>query len=297
MSDGQVQTTAGGQTSGLKKIGIWSMELRFGSPSSATEAVAVLEQLGYDAVWIPGGVGGDVMGDVARLLDASEHITIGTGILNIYKHAPADIGAWWRGRSEADRARLMLGLGVSHAPLIGDAYGKPLAAMSNYLDGLDKAQIPLARRCLAALGPKMLELSRDRTAGSHPYLVGPAHTAMARKILGPRALLMPEQAVILETDPAKAREMARTALEHYLHLPNYLNNWRRTGFSEEDVTKATDRLVDGLFAWGTLEQITARVREHLVAGADQVCLQVIQPKSAAMKPPLEAWRSLAAALR
>jgi probable F420-dependent oxidoreductase len=296
MSDSHVRT-AGGQTSGLSKIGIWSLELRFGSPSLAGEAVAELEQLGFDAVWIPGGVGGDLTSDVARLLDATRHITIATGVLNIYKHAPADIGAWWHSRSEADRARLMLGVGVSHAPLIGAAYGKPLAAMSSYLDGLDKAEIPSARRCLAALGPKMLKLARDRTAGSHPYLVGPVHTAMARKILGPHSLLMPEQAVILETDPAKARQMARTALEHYLHLPNYLNNWRRTGFSDEDVTQATDRLVDGLFAWGTLERIAARVREHLAAGADQVCLQVIQPKSAAMNPPLEAWRSLAAALR
>ena len=236
MSDGNIRTNAGGQTSGLAKVGIWSLELRFGNPSQAGEAVAELEQLGFDAVWIPGGIGGDLLSDVARLLDASRRVTIGTGVLNIYKHAPADIGKWWHGRSAADRARLMLGLGVSHAPLIGAAYGKPLAAMSSYLDELDKAGIPAARRCLAALGPKMLALSRDRTAGSHPYLVGPAHTAMARKILGPHALLVPEQAVILETDPARAREMARTALELYLHLPNYLNNWRRTGFSEEDVT-------------------------------------------------------------
>jgi probable F420-dependent oxidoreductase len=282
------------QTTG--KVGIWSMELRFGDPSLAGEAIAELEELGFGAVWIPGGLGGDVLKDVGRLLDATKHVTIATGILNIYKHEPAEVGAWWRSRSKTDHARVMLGLGVSHGPLIGEAYHSPLSTMAKFLDELDAAGVPPARRCLAALGPKMLELARRRTAGSHPYLVNPEHTALARGILGPQALLAPEQGVILETDPSKAREMARAALVHYLHLPNYLNNWRRLGFSEEDVTKATDRLVDGLFAWGTLEQIAARVREHIAAGADQVCLQVIHAQAATMQPPREAWRALASTL-
>ena len=145
-------------------------------------------------------------------------------------------------------------------------------------------------------GPRMLELARQRTAGSHPYLVTPEHNAAARQVLGPEALLAPEQGVILETDPVKARAMARGALTHYLHLPNYLNNWRRLGFSEEDVTKATDRLVDGLFAWGTHEQVCARIREHLDAGADQVCVQVIHANAAKMQAPRDAWRTLASML-
>jgi probable F420-dependent oxidoreductase len=296
MSHPHTQIVGAAQTRGVGKVGLWSMELRFGEPSLAIDAVAELEELGFAAVWIPGGVGGDVMTDVARLLDATKHMMIGTGILNIYKHEPADVGAWWHSRSDSDRARLMLGLGVSHGPLIGEDYRKPLGAMERYLDGLDAAAVPPARRCLAALGPRMLELARRRTAGSHPYLVTPQHTSMARRILGPQGFLAPEQGVIIESDPGKARQMAREALVHYLHLPNYLNNWRRLGFSEEDVTKATDRLVDGLFAWGTPEQIAARVREHLAAGADQVCLQVVHAKTSTMQAPREAWRALASVL-
>jgi probable F420-dependent oxidoreductase len=269
------------------------MELRFGDPSLTSEVLAELEELGFDAVWIPGGVGGDFMNDVMRLLAATKHMMIGTGILNIYKHEPAEVGTWWHGLADSHRERLMLGLGVSHAPLIGEDYSHPLATMSRYLDGLDAVKVPADRRCLAALGPKMLELARQRTAGAHPYLITPQHTATAREILGAEALLAPEQGVILETDPGKARALARKALTHYLHLPNYLNNWRRLGFSEEDVTQATDRLVDGLFAWGTHEQVAARIQEHLDAGADQVCVQVIHENTAAMRPPREAWRALA----
>jgi probable F420-dependent oxidoreductase len=278
------------------KIAVWSMELRFGEHSQTREALAELEQLGFGAVWIPGGVGGDFMSDVTRLLGATQRMMIGTGILNIYKHEPADVGTWWHGLSSAHRERLMLGIGVSHGPLIGKDYGQPLATMSHYLDGLDAAKIPAEKRCIAALGPKMLELARQRTAGSHPYLVTAEHTARAREILGGDALLVPEQGVILETDPDKARSLARVALKHYLHLPNYLNNWRRLGFSEEDVTHATDRLVDGLFAWGTPEKVSTRIRDHLQAGADQVCIQVIHENTATMRPPREAWRALASML-
>lgn len=296
MSDPHSRTAAGAKPRHVGKIGIWSLELRFGEPAATIAAVSELEELGFAAVWIPGGVGGDVMGDVARLLDATQALTIGTGILNIYKHEPAEVGAWWHRRSQADRQRLMLGLGVSHGPLIGEQYRRPMGAMESYLDGLDAAAVPRESRCLAALGPRMLELARRRTAGAHPYLVTPEHTAKAREILGPGALLAPEQGVILETDPSTARQMARGALGHYLHLPNYLNNWRRLGFSEEDVTQVTDRLVDGLFAWGTPEQIAARVREHLSAGADQVCVQVVHSQASTMQAPREEWRSLASVL-
>jgi probable F420-dependent oxidoreductase len=278
------------------RVGIWSIELRFGERSLAEEGISELEELGFGAVWIPGGLGGELMSDVTRLLAATKRITIGTGVLNIYKHDPTDVGTWWHGLDDKDRARLMLGLGVSHAPLIGESYRSPLATMNQYLDRLDAAGIPPAKRCLAALGPRMLELARQRTAGAHPYLVTPEHTAMARRILGTQALLAPEQGVILETDPDKARVIARTALTHYLHLPNYQNSWRRLGFSDEDITQATDRLVDGLFAWGTPEMIAARVQEHLTAGADQVCVQLIHENVAKMQPPRDAWRALASML-
>jgi probable F420-dependent oxidoreductase len=281
---------------GLGRIGIWSLELRFGDGAQAAEVAAELDELGYGAVWIPGGIGGDVLGDVGRLLAATRRTVIATGILNIWKHEPTDVGAWWRGRTAADHARIMLGLGVSHGPLIGEAYAKPLEVMSRYLDELDAAGLPAERRCLAALGPKMLQLSAARSAGAHPYLVPPEHSAMARERMGPAALLAPEQGVILETDPGRARELARQALTTYLQLPNYRNSWGRLGFTEAEIDGQTDRFLDALFAWGTPDKIAARVREHLDAGADHVCLQVIHPGMATMTPPREAWRELAQAL-
>ena len=145
---------------GLGRIGIWSLELRFGDPGQAQEAAAELDELGYGALWFPGGVGGDVFGDFERLLRATRRVTIATGIINIWKHEPAAVGGWWAGLAAADKARSLLGLGVSHGPLIGEAWGKPLEVMGRYLDGLDAAGVPAERRCLAALGPKMLDLSR-----------------------------------------------------------------------------------------------------------------------------------------
>lgn len=288
--------TASDPTHGLGRIGIWSMELRFGDAGQAREGVAELDELGYGAVWTPGGLGGDMLGDMGRLLDAAPRIAVAAGILNIWKHETAEVGAWWKSRSAAEQGRLMLGLGVSHGPTIGEAYKKPLSVMNAYLDGLDAEGVPAARRCLAALGPKMLDLSRDRSAGAHPYLITPEHTAEARERLGPGALLAPEQGVVLERDPGKARELARQALSTYLRLPNYRNNWLRLGFSEDEIEGSSDRLIDALFAWGDVEAIVRRVREHQAAGADHVCLQVIHPGGRAMGLPRAEWRELAAAL-
>lgn len=288
--------TASDTTHGLGPIGVWSMELRFGDAGQAREAVAELDELGYGAVWMPGGLGGDMLGDMGRLLEAAPRIAVASGILNIWKHETAEVGAWWKSRSAADHARLMVGLGVSHGPTIGDAYKKPLAVMNAYLDGLDAAGVPTARRCLAALGPKMLDLSRERSAGAHPYLITPEHTAEARERLGAGVLLAPEQGVVLERDPAKARDLARQALSTYLRLPNYRNNWLRLGFTEDEIMSSSDRLIDALFAWGDVDAIVKRVREHQAAGADHVCLQVVHEGSRAMGFPRAAWRELAAAL-
>lgn len=281
----------------LGRIGIWSMELRFGDGGEAVEAAAELDELGFGAIWIPGGIGGDVLGDVDRLLSATRKAVICTGILNIWKHQPQDVYAWWRKQPDDRQARTLLGLGVSHGPLIGDTYGKPIARMRNYLTQLSGQGLPSSALCLAALGPKMLELARDHTAGAHPYLVPPEHSALARKILGPDALLAPEQGVVLEGDPARMRGLCRQALEQYRRLPNYVNNWRRLGFTDEDVTTASDRLLDALFASGEPERIAQRVSAHMAAGADHVCLQVItgtpRPDVSAARP---AWRKLAAAL-
>ncbi len=280
----------------IGRIGIWSMELRFGDQGEAADAAAELDELGYGAIWFPGGVGGDVTGDFSRLLNATKRTTLATGIINIWKHEPAEIADWWNGLSADHQARALLGLGISHGPLIGESWGKPIAVTRDYVERLTAAGVPADNQCLAALGPKMVELSRDLTAGAHPYLVSPEHSAQAREILGPGKLLAPEQGVILETDPALARELAIGALTHYRELPNYRNNWLRLGFTEDEINSVSDRLIDSLFAWGSVERIVARVNEHLDAGADHVCMQVIAPQGMPIAKQREAWRTLAEAL-
>jgi probable F420-dependent oxidoreductase len=281
----------------LGRIGVWSLELRFGDPGQAVDAAAELDELGFGALWIPGGVGGDVLGDVSRLQSATRNTVIATGILNIWKHDAREVGAWWSALPAHRKERMLLGLGVSHGPLIGETYRKPLTVMAAYLTQLSAQGLPATNLCLAALGPKMLELSRDRTAGAHPYLVTPEHSAMARELLGPDALLAPEQGVVLETDPGRARQLARQAMARYVLLPNYVNSWRRLGFTADEISSVSDRLIDALFAWGGMDRIADRVNAHLAAGADHVCLQVISgagaPDVGVIRP---AWRELAAAL-
>jgi probable F420-dependent oxidoreductase len=281
----------------LGPIGIWSLELRFGDASRSADAAAELDELGFGALWIPGGVGGDVLGSVDKLFGATRNAVIAIGIINIWKHDAREVGEWWRARHTDYQERVLLGLGVSHGPLIGDAYRKPLAAMREYLADLSAEELPAMNMCIAALRPAMLSLARERTAGAHPYLVTPDHTVLAREVLGPDALLAPEQGVLLETDPRQARETARRALKHYRHLPNYVASWQRLGFTDEDITNLSNRLIDGLFAWGSVDAIAERVKQHLAAGADHVCLQVI---SDSPRPDVEAmrstWRELAALL-
>jgi probable F420-dependent oxidoreductase len=267
--------------------GIWSSELRYGDRAEIVEAAAELESWGYTAVWLP-DVGGELFDALDRVMAATSTLTVATGILNIFRQTTEATNGWWSALAPADRDRTMLGLGVSHGPFIGDAWVRPLSAMAAFLDALD---VPAERRCLAALGPKMLQLARERTAGSHPYLVTPEHTAIAREALGPDALVAPEQGVVLETDPDAARAVARAALGIYTGLPNYVNNWKRLGFTEDDVTPLSDRLVDALVAWGDADTIAARVAEHRAAGADHVCLQVLQAPGSPL--PRTTWKALA----
>jgi probable F420-dependent oxidoreductase len=276
----------------LGRIGVWSLDLRFGDRGAASEAAAELDELGYGAIWVPGGIGGDIQGDVDHLLAATRRTTIATGIINVWKHTPAEIAGWWKGLPADRQARVMMGLGISHSPLIGESYKKPLGVMREYLEAMQAEGVPAEAMCVAALRPRMLELARDLTAGSHPYLVGTGHSALARAILGPGKLLAPEQGVILETDRAKVREVANEALTHYRNLPNYVASWKYQGYSDEDIAQVSDRLIDGIFAWGTVDQVAARVREHLDAGADHVCMQVLGVQGL----PRQAWRDLAAAL-
>ena len=272
----------------LTGVGIWSGELRHGDPGEIVEAAAELESLGYSALWIP-DLGGDLLGAFDVLLGATSTATVASGILNVWRQTPADVNAWWAGLPETSRSRMLIGLGISHGPLIGEDWGKPLPTMRAFIDALD---VPAESLCIAALGPKMLQLSGTRTAGTHPYLVTPEHTAIAREALGEGALVAPEQGVVLETDPEKAREIARQGVGFYTGLPNYVNNWKRLGFTDDDVATLSDRLIDALFAWGDADAINARIDEHRKAGADHVCLQVLRaPGGTPM--PRDVWRALA----
>lgn len=283
----------------LSGTGIWSSHLRYGDAGQAAEAAAELEELGYTALWIP-DVGGPVLDSVENLLTATKTVTIATGILNLWMHEPADVAAAHARLSAAHGRRFLLGIGVSHAPLIDSkspgTYRKPLAATAAFLDGLDTAEQPVAAedRVLAALGPKMLRLAADRSRGAHPYLVTPEHTATARERLGDGPLLLPEQTAVLNDDADAAREIGREWVRGYLAMPNYANNLLRSGFTEDDVATVTDRLVDAIVVCGNEEAILARVNDHKAAGADHVCVQVLDADLTAL--PMQQWRRLAPVL-
>jgi probable F420-dependent oxidoreductase len=275
----------------MGRVGVWSHEMRFGERDLVDEAAIELEALGYGALWIPGGIDNGVLDDVDRLLSRTSRLAIGTGIINIWKQSASDVANWWKAQSPERQARVWLGVGVSHAPLIGKDWDKPIARMRGWLEDASAAGLPADALCLAALGPQMLAMARERAGGAHPYLVTPEHTAAARALLGPGKQLAPELGVVLECDPDKARSEARKALQRYTLLPNYVNNWKRLGFAEDEISAMSDRLVDALFAWGEPDQIAARVQAHSDAGADHVCLQVIT--SDGLDGARAAWRSLA----
>lgn len=289
----------------LGAIGIWTAQFDYQPAAKAREAAAELEQLGFGAIWFPESVGRESLTNAALLLGATSRIVIATGIANIYARDPVTMAAGQKTLAEAYPGRFLLGLGVSHIPLVeqvrGHRYGKPVASMRAYLDGMDRAPyraVPPSVspiRVLAALGPKMLRLAAERAGGAHPYFVPPEHTARAREILGSDRLLAVEQAVVLETDSTKAREIARAHASRYLALPNYANNLRRLGFGDEDlVGGGSKRLVDAIVAWGDMTAVIERVRAHQSAGANHVCIQVLPPDPQAL--PIQEWREVASAL-
>ncbi|GCB49051.1 LLM class F420-dependent oxidoreductase [Streptomyces sp. NL15-2K] len=277
------------------RYGIWSVGLRSEDPArqgELAEAAAELEQLGYGAVWLGGN---SAARNAVPLIEATSTLTVGTSIQSIWEHEPTDSAAAFADLEARHPGRFALGIGVSHAKL-AEQYRRPYSALVAYLDALDAAGVPANRRLLAALGPKSLKLARDRAAGSIPYLVTAEHTAQAREALGEAPLLAPELKVVLETDPTRARTVARDYLAIYLALPNYTNNFLRLGFTEEDLADGgSDRLVDAVFAWGDESSIRARIDTFREAGADHVALQVVDggPRDAL---PREAWRRLAALL-
>jgi len=289
----------------LGPIGIWTTRFDSQPAAKVQEAAAELERLGYGAIWVGEAVGREAFTQSSLLLSASTRIAIATGIANIYGRDPFTMSSAQKTLTEAYPGRFVLGLGVSHIPLVeelrGHRYEKPISAMTEYLDAMDRAPYravpPKTKpvRVLAALGPKMLQLAARRADGAHPYNVTPEHTAQARQILGHGPWLCPEQAVILETDRIKAREIARAFLSIYMTLPNYTNNLLRLGFHEEDFQNGgSDHLVDALVAWGGLRTVSDRVRAHHAAGADHVAVQVLTADPQGL--PLQEWRELAPAV-
>ncbi|MBB3602207.1 putative F420-dependent oxidoreductase [Mycolicibacterium sp. BK556] len=249
---------------------------RFGSfgrgvtPAQAKE----IEALGYGAVWVGGSPPAE-LDWVEPILANTTTLKVATGIVNIWTAAPGPVAESFHRIESAYPGRFLLGIGVGH-PEATSEYQKPIDALRGYLDKLDEYGVPKSRRVVAALGPQVLKLSAARGAGAHPYLTTPEHTAEARALLGPEAFLAPEHKAVLTTDADQAREVGRKALDIYLNLQNYLNSWKRLGFTDDDVAKpGSDRLVDAVVAYGTPEQIAARLTAHLDAGADHVPVQVL----------------------
>ncbi len=268
----------------LGRIGIWRH-----ASGLTPEMAAELEALGYGAIWVGGSPDGG-LGLIERLLDATAHIVVATGIVNVWKDDAATVGASYHRITARHPGRFLLGLGIGH-PEATREYRQPYAKLVSYLDELDSLEVPAQGRVLAALGPRVLALSAARALGAHPYLVTPEHTRQARHLLGAGPLLAPEQMVVLETDPARARAIARPRVQNpYLGLVNYRGNLRRLGWTDADLADGgSDALIDALVVHGDADAIGRGVTAHLDAGADHVALQVLGPD------PLPAFRALAPA--
>ena len=270
----------------LGPVGVWR-----GGALVDAELAKEVEGLGFGAIWLGGSPGSDLQHTEA-LLDATSTITLATGIVNIWMSDPGELAASFHRIEARHPGRLLLGIGSGHREATAER-ARPLDAMSRYLDVLDEGRVPIERRVLSALGPRMLALAAERSAGTHPYLTIPAQTAEARAALGADALVAPEQTVVLDTDPASARASARAFLANYLRMVNYVSTMRRGGFSEEDVADGgSDHLVDAIVRQGDAADLAAAVRAQLDAGADHVCVQVVPAKD----DPRRALRSIAGTL-
>ena len=289
----------------LGSTGIWTSQLDDLPAAHAQEIAAELETLGFGALWFGEAFGREALTQAGLLLAGTRRIVIATGIANIYGRDPVTMAAGQKTLAEAYPNRFLLGLGVSHVPLVeqlrGHRYDKPVATMRGYLDAMDQTPYRAAPasikplRVLAALGPQMLRLAAERADGAHPYNTTAEHTAQARKLLGAGPLLCPEQAVILETNATRARAIARKFLA-LLTLPNYTNNFLRLGFTETDFANGgSDRLIDAVIAWGDLKAVLSRIEEHRSAGADHVCIQVLTEGQQDF--PMSESRTIAAALQ
>ncbi|MGA9159606.1 MAG: TIGR03620 family F420-dependent LLM class oxidoreductase [Actinomycetota bacterium] len=289
----------------LGRVGVWSFALESLPAAEEREAVAEIESLGYGAIWVPEAVESrEVFGHAAWILSSTERVVVASGIANIWARDPSAMANGWRMLSDAYPGRFVLGIGVSHAGSVarrGGSYERPYSAMRAYLDAMDRASSSAPepetspRLILAALGPRMLELAAERAHGVHPYFVPVEHTAFARQRLGPGPVLAVEQTVVLESDPSQARRVARGFALDYLQTENYARNLKRVGWTDADVAgQGSDALIDAVIAWGDVDRVALRIRQHLEAGADHVCVQVVAEDE--LDPCLPQLRELAPAL-
>jgi probable F420-dependent oxidoreductase len=283
----------------LDRIGIWTSQLGLAPPEVVARSAQALERAGFASIWVPESTWTDPFVLSTLLLSSTERIAVCTGIARVHGRAAQTMLNGWAGLTSWYPGRFVLGLGISHQPTVERAlhrsYSAPVPTMRAYLDELAAARFDglvaePKRLVLAALGPKMLDLARDRSDGAHPYLSPIEHTRFARGVLGDRAWLVPEVKVVLESDPATARAVARRQIAGALRLTNYSRNMARFGFSPDDVSNAADSVVDALVAWGEDDDVAARIQAHLDAGADQVAVQVIDPGE---QLPTSDWQRLA----
>jgi probable F420-dependent oxidoreductase len=286
----------------LGRVGAWTFDIERLSAAAARDYVRELEGLGIAALWIPESLGSkEIFAHAGLLLASTDRLIVASGIANMWARDATAMANGHRTLAEAYPGRFLLGIGVSHAPVVkmrGASYDKPVESMARYLDAMDKAPFTGAApseppgRVLAALGPRMLRLSGERSLGAHPYFVPVEHTSLARKELGAGPLLAVEQAAVLSSDATVARATARKHMKRYLALDNYANNLRRIGWGDADLAgEGSDALVDAIVAWGDAGAIRARIEQHLANGADHVCIQALRADLAAH--PLTEWRALA----
>jgi probable F420-dependent oxidoreductase len=287
----------------LGRVGVWTFAFD-GLPAAAIrEAAADIERMGFSGLWVPeGGTSREIFAHLSLLLSATERITVGSGIANVTARHPEAMAGGARTLADAFGDRVVLGIGIGHqytAGRRGQDWTDPVGRMEAYLDAMDAArmgpppEIPV-RRLVAALGPRMLAVAAEHALGAHTYFVPVEHTVRARSLLGPEPVLAVEQTAIVSSDPSVARGIARPWAADYLGLPNYANNWHRLGYADDLGDGGSDRLIDAAFAWGEVSSIAGRVREHLEAGADHVCVQVISGRDDDVCLP--ALRELAGAL-
>ena len=252
----------------LGRFGVWT-----GGPVTPEQA-AEIEKLGYGAVWVGGSPAAE-LAFAEPILENTESLQLATGIVNVWSAPAKQVAESYHRIEKAFPGRFLLGVGVGH-PEHTEEYRKPYEVLVEYLDDLDAATVPTSRRVIAALGPKVLKLAAQRSAGAHPYLTTPEHTAQARELISNTVFLAPEHKVVLTTDAEEARAIGRKTVGFYLDLSNYVNNWKRLGFTDEDVAKpGSDRLIDAVVAYGTPADIAKRLNEHIEAGADHVAIQVL----------------------